>query len=104
MALPPLDWLEERHYDRQFLNSDDPCRSLKSATQQAITMARLKMNNMLIDPYDLSGTAGWSTHASDLSGRILNIAAMISLGEKLGCDMTMEKKAAGSLFIPGAAK
>lgn len=48
------------------------------------------------------GTAGWGTHASDLSGRLANIAAMISLGEKMGCDMTTEKVVAATLFLPSA--
>lgn len=58
------------------------------------------MNNMLIDPNKLYGTNGWATHANDLSGRLANIAAMISLGEKMGCDMTVEKADATTLFLP----
>ncbi|MCQ4297705.1 hypothetical protein NAU58_19195 [Pseudomonas stutzeri] len=63
-------------------------------------MARLKMNNMLNDPGKMYGTAGWGTHAGDLSGRLANIAAMISLGEKMGCDMSTEKAALATLFVP----
>jgi len=94
--------LEKRHYDRSCRNTDDPCAALKASAQQAITMARLKMNNMLNDDGGLYGTAGWGTHASDLNGRLANIAAMISLGEKMGCDMTTEKAAAITLFAPSA--
>jgi hypothetical protein len=95
--------LEDSHFDRH-CRDDDPCDSLKAATQQAINMARLKMNNMLVDDKGLFGTPGWTTHASDLEGRLANIAAMISLGQRMGCDMSSEISAASSLFIPKAPK
>ncbi len=98
----PVDMspLEKRHYDRTCRGSDDPCAAIKASAQTAITMARLKMNNMLNDPGKMYGTAGWGTHAGDLSGRLANVAAMISLGEKMGCDMTTEKAALATLFVP----
>ncbi|WP_440467306.1 RHS repeat-associated core domain-containing protein [Pseudomonas sp. YH-1] len=92
--------LEKRHYDRSCRNVDDPCAAIKASAQTAITMARLKMNNMLNDPGKMYGTTGWDTHASDLNGRLANIAAMISLGDKMGCDMTAEKAAFATLFVP----
>jgi len=92
--------LETRQYDRYCRNADDPCTALKAKTNEAITMARIKMNNMLNDQGSLFGTQGWVTHGNDLSGRLANIAAMISLGEKMGCDMTVEKAAFASLFVP----
>lgn len=67
-------------------------------------MALLKMNNMLIDPGQMYGTDKWFTHADDLRGRIDNIFAMISLGQKLGCDMTEEVLATATLLVPSEPK
>ncbi|KTS78562.1 hypothetical protein NS274_06370 [Pseudomonas oryzihabitans] len=92
--------LETRQYDRHCRNADDPCAALKAKTNEAIIMARIKMNNMVNDPGGLFGTQGWVTHGDDLRGRLANIAAMISLGEKMGCDMTVEKAEFATLFVP----
>jgi hypothetical protein len=98
--LPPL---EERAFDR-YCRNGDPCGALKAATMQAIQMALLKMNNMLNDPQKMYGTAKWFTHADDLRGRINNIFAMISLGRRLGCDMTAETIATATLLVPSEPK
>lgn len=39
-------------------------------------------------------------HENDLSGRMANIAAMISLARKLGCDVSTEAAAAALLYVP----
>lgn len=44
----------------------------------------------------------WNGHADDLRGRLANIAAMISLGQKMGCDMSLEAALASTLFVPTA--
>ena len=98
-----LTRLEERAYDRH-CTGDDPCKALKDATMAAIQMALVKMNNMLIDNGKMFGTDKWWPHGDDLRGRINNIFAMISLGQKLGCDMTREVVASAALFIPLAPK
>lgn len=97
-----LDRLEERAYDKYCADSEDPCTELKAATNKAIFYARIKMNNMLTDPNNLFGTSGWITHANDLQGRINNIRAMISLGIRMGCDMTSEASDAATLYVPSA--
>ena len=58
------------------------------------------MNNMLTDPGGMFGGSSWKTHRGDLSGRISSIMAMISLGKKMGCNMSAEEAAAALLFIP----
>ena len=73
------------------------------------------MNNMLQDPsklftlaYDvpnkaLTGTSTtWVGHRPGLQGMIDNINAMISLGQRMGCDMTAEIIASSTLYIPNA--
>lgn len=67
-------------------------------------MALLKMNNLLTDPLKMYGTDKWFNHQDDLRGRLANINAMISLGQKLGCDMTAEILASMPLYIPGAPR
>lgn len=111
---PGMSSLEERHYDRTCANSQDPCVALKASAQKAIAQAKVKMNNMLYDTmlykyaYDtpnpaVTGTnTTWKGHADDLDGRISNIWAMISLGRKMGCDMSAETAAAMTLLTPGA--
>jgi RHS repeat-associated protein len=107
--------IEERQWDRHCKGSGDPCLALKAAAQQAIADAITKMNNMLQDPkklftlaYDvpnraLTGTSTtWVGHRPGLQGMIDNINAMIALGQRMGCDMTTEITAAGSLYIPNA--
>jgi len=107
--------LEERQWDRHCQNTGDPCLALKAAAQQAIAAARVKMNNMLQDPsklftlaYDvpnkaLTGTSTtWVGHRPGLQGMIDNINAMISLGQRMGCDMTAEIIASSTLYIPNA--
>ncbi|MEJ1096028.1 MULTISPECIES: RHS repeat-associated core domain-containing protein [unclassified Pseudoxanthomonas] len=104
IALPRREMtkLEERHYDRHCAGSEDPCGDLKKATMAAIAQARVKMNEMLIDKGKMFATPRWGTHGDGLRGRLANIAAMISLGQKLGCDMSAEIAAATGLFLPGA--
>jgi hypothetical protein len=43
-------------------------------------------------------------HSNDLKGRLNNIAAMISLGIRMGCNMTEEVAAAATLYIPRAPR
>jgi YD repeat-containing protein len=108
---------EERYYDRHCKGSPDPCGALKAATMTAIAEAKVKMENMLSDPSRLfqfaffeanptvTGTnTTWSGHADDLHGRISSIWAMISLGRKMGCDMSAETTAALTLFVPAAPR
>ncbi len=95
-------------------NSNDPCAALKAATNQAINDARGKMNKMLNDTTlyknafaipnpSVTGTNTTSVgHGDDLNGRIAKIWTLISLGRKLGCDMSSETAAASSLLVPGA--
>ncbi len=97
---PSMSRLEERAWDRHCVRSDDPCAALKTATDEAIRQAQGKMLAMQIDRDHLFGTVGWTTHANDLVGRINNIQAMISLGRKIGCDMSQQDRRATSLFIP----
>ena len=104
--------LEERQYDRHCSGEDDPCKALKAAAVTAITEERGKMNNMLGDTklyqfaYDAPNPAltgartTWLNHAADLRGRINSIAAMISLGQKMGCDMSQEIALASTLLVP----
>ena len=111
---PGMTRLEERHYDRTCSKSADPCTALKDAAQTAIKEAKVKMNNMLNDKvlyknaYDtpnpaVTGTnTTWIGHVKDLDGRIANIWAMIYLGRKMGCDMSIETAAATTLLTPGA--
>jgi hypothetical protein len=106
---------EERYYDRHCVGEEDPCAAIKAAVQAAITGADGKMNNMMNDPSNLYeyaystpnfGATGsrttWRNHANDLDGRIGSISAMISLGKKMGCDMTQEEILAASLYVPRA--
>lgn len=111
---PGMSSLEERHYDRKCANSQDPCVALKASAQKAIAQAKVKMNNMLYDtvlykyayntpnPAVTGTNTTWMGHADDLDGRISNIWAMISLGRKMGCDMSAETAAAMTLLTPGA--
>jgi len=111
---PSMSSLEERHYDRACANSQDPCAALKASAQKAIAQAKVKMNNMLYDtvlykyayntpnPAVTGTNTTWMGHADDLNGRISNIWAMISLGRKMGCDMSAETAAAMTLLTPGA--
>jgi RHS repeat-associated protein len=95
--------LEERHFDRHCVKpqNGDPCESLKAATRTAIIAAKVKINEMLTDKDGMFGKPGWVTHGDGLRGRIDNIRAMISLGIKLGCDMSLEIAMAEGMQIPG---
>lgn len=95
-----LTALEERQYDRVCAGSTDPCQALKDEANKAIQAAVPKMQNMLLDPRGLFGSVGWITHGEDLAGRISQVNAIISLGEKLGCDMSQEKLRAAMLAVP----
>jgi len=106
--------LEERHFDRTCAKSEDPCTALKAAVMKAIDDARNKMKLMQNDrtlfkyAYSLPNPAvtgtntTWIGHADDLNGRGNNIWAMISLGRKMGCDMSLETVAAITITTPGA--
>jgi hypothetical protein len=63
---------EESKYDKHCRREDDPCAALKAAADQAIDMARRKMNNMLNDK-TLYGTGGWTRHGNELGDRIASI-------------------------------
>jgi hypothetical protein len=73
---------------------------MPGVSNYAIEDAKMKMTDMLGDRNALYGKAGWATHAAGLEGRIQNIKAIISLGEKLGCDMSSVKSRASELFVP----
>jgi len=111
---PDMPRLEERHFDRQCKNTDDPCRNLKTAAATAIADARVKMEKMRTDtilyryaystpnPGMTNTSTTWLGHGDDLNGRINNIWAMITLGRKMGCDMSSETSAAMTPLTPGA--
>lgn len=44
----------------------------------------------------------WLNHIPDLDGRIAAINAMISLGQKMGCDMSQEIAMSADLYVPHA--
>ena len=92
--------LEERQFDRVCSKSDDPCRSIKDETNKAIDAALPKVQNMQNDPGGMFGGPGWATHRTDLLGRIAQINALISLGQKMGCDMSPEIVRAGQVYVP----
>jgi hypothetical protein len=94
--------LEERQFDRYCTKSDDPCEALRQAARQAIVDARIKMNEMSTDKGGMFGTGRWDTHAAGVRGRIANIYAIISLGLKLGCDMSTEIALAKGLSVPNS--
>ncbi|MDM5182028.1 hypothetical protein PO883_33175, partial [Massilia sp. DJPM01] len=108
--------MEERHFDRNCANSDDPCRAIKAAVMQAITGAQTKMEAMYNDKLlynnafsvanpTVTGTSTtWTGHIDDLNGRTNNIWAMITLGRKMGCDMSAETAAAMTVHTPGAPR
>lgn len=98
-----LTSLERRAFSRHCLMSLDPCADLKAAAQTAIFQARIKMTAMLVDNdkmYLNHFATKWTNHANDLRGRLDSIAAMISLGQKMGCDMSDEILNAATLFLP----
>jgi uncharacterized protein RhaS with RHS repeats len=123
-AMPPpvsrpnnLTSAETSRYDRTCKGTDDPCRALKAAAQKAIAAAQGKMNSMQNDGSErnlyrdafstpnpsVTGTnTTWEGHARDLDGRIAAIWDMITLGRKLGCDMSSETALAMTLLTPGA--
>ena len=91
--------LEERQFDRYCADSGDPCQELKKEARKAIAAATPKMNDMLNDE-TMFGTPGWNTHKTNLIGRIDQINAIISLGQKMGCDMSSEIALASALYVP----
>jgi RHS repeat-associated protein len=97
-----LSRIEQRQKDRYCNNDDDPCEALRQAARAAIAAAVPKMNNMLMDEKGMFGTPQWHTHANDLRGRLDNIAAIISLGQKSGCDMSKEIVMASAVYLPSA--
>ena len=99
-----LTRLEERAYDRYCTDGGDPCGPLKAATMSEILSAKIKMNDLLVDKLGLFGSDAWFNHQDNLRGRINKIFAMISLGQKLGCDMTPEILATADLLVPSAPK
>jgi hypothetical protein len=96
--------LEERQFDRYCVRSDDPCRALKDEANRAIDEALRKMENMNADRGGMFGNAGWITHGKDLTGRIDQINAIISLGQKMGCDMSAEVIRSMVLRVPNAPR
>lgn len=46
----------------------------------------------------------WTGHIDDLNRRTNNIWAMITLGRKMGCDMSTETAAAMTIHTPGAPR
>ena len=97
-----LTRLEERQFDRYCVNSQDPCKALRLAADQAIENARIKRMAMLNDKGGMFGHVGWATHAADLAGRLANIHAMISLGEKMGCPMSDQRRKLREISVPNS--
>lgn len=93
--------LEERQFDRYCANAGDPCQELKNEARKAIAAAQPKVNDMLNDK-TMFGTPGWNTHKTNLIGRIDQIGAIISLGQKMGCDMSTEIMLASAIYVPNA--
>ena len=91
--------IEQRQFDRYCTGPGDPCQELKDEARKAIAAAIPKMNNMLNDQ-TMFGMPGWQTHGNDLMGRISQINAIISLGQKMGCDMSAEIAASSVLYVP----
>jgi RHS repeat-associated protein len=96
--------IEERQFDRYCVRSDDPCRALKDEANKAIDEALRKMENMYADRGGMFGNTGWITHTKDLTGRIDQINAIISLGQKMGCDMSAEIIRSMVLRVPNAPR
>jgi RHS repeat-associated protein len=96
--------LEERQFDRDCVNAEDPCRALKDEANKAIDEAMRKMDNMYADRSGMFGNAGWDTHGKDLMGRIDQINAIISLGQKMGCDMSAEIVRSMVLRVPNSPR
>lgn len=97
----PGEAVDERETVRPALRwREGPCSELKRATIKAIAYARMKMDAMVVDESGMFGGSRWGAHAADLRGRLDNIAAMISLGPKLGCDKDAEIAAAAGLSLP----
>jgi hypothetical protein len=92
--------IEERQFDRHCNNTNDPCKALKAAARAAIAAASPKVDNMLKNPGGMFGGRGWQTHSADLMGRINNINAIISLGQKMGCDMSDEIRLSNAIYVP----
>ncbi|MCM5681571.1 type IV secretion protein Rhs [Schlegelella sp. S2-27] len=104
---------EEGLFDKYCANSGDPCSEIKNATNRAIDMAYQKMGHMQRDPGNLFGNAysspnpsitgtatTWIGHQRDLIHRIETINSMISLGQRMGCDMTPEIIRAMGVHVP----
>jgi RHS repeat-associated protein len=92
--------LEERQFDRVCVGAGDPCQALKNEANKAIDAAIPKVEDMLSDKGTMFGTQGWTNHALNLMGRIEQVAAIISLGQRMGCDMSAEIMRATQLWIP----
>ena len=95
---------EESKFDIICKNAEDPCDELKKKVKEAINAARVKVEDMLVDKNSLFGQPGWGTHTAGLAGRIKQINVMISLGIKMGCDMSQEIIDAATLYIPSAPR
>jgi len=99
---PNMSRLEERWWDRICRDLEDPCPRLKEAAAREIDGAKAKIDAMLRDDLGMFGGPRCITHANDITGRINNINAIISLGEAIGCDMSTEKSRAKALAVPSA--
>lgn len=98
--------IEERQFSRICEKSDnpDPCQALKDAANKAIDAAFPKMEDMLMDKGGMFNGPGWITHAEGLRGRINNINAMITLGQKMGCDMSEQVIRTMQLQVPSSPR
>ena len=96
--------LEERQFDRVCAGAGDPCQALKAEANKVIDAALPKVEDMLADEGGMFGTQGWRNHAINLMGRIDQLSAIISLGQKMGCDMSSEIVRASQLWIPSVPR
>lgn len=104
---------EESYFDKFCRTSDDPCLAIKIQTNNAIDAAYEKMGAMQRDPQGLFRNAysapnpsvtetntTWIGHKVELERRIAAVNSMISLGQKMGCDMTPEIIRSQGLYVP----
>lgn len=98
-----ISGIEERVFNDYCKFNDDPCAALKALFASEYAGAWDKINAMLNDR-TMFGTKKWDNHATNLRGRIDRLAAIISLGIKLGCDMSAEMVLMTALYVPNSPR
>ncbi len=99
-----MDKYEQRAWSNYCMGEDDRCASLKEATNRALDIAEIKMEDMLADVEFMYPGIEWGNHYKNLLGRWKAIRGMISLGEKMGCDMSAERARFNRLMVPNAPR